>query len=183
MKNTSLMLVLGFFMYCGCEKRMQYVYPEIIISHKLEKVYDLAKLEMYKLNSCCDCKCKAKSIKLNQVIPNDNFSILSLSLSLDTVIIAKDTSTFFFHYYIDALGKSNRFEIIQELNSGCVNNYAIAMDMNLMKPIMCYSDENLIGDYRKEEKLKNLNSQLDSCIKCSKNINTWLWNYYSTQKL
>jgi hypothetical protein len=174
-----LLIILIFDEGCSQKPKDNFTnfYPSVIQSNRLENVFDIAKFELYKINSCCECRCKAKEINTPTSIAGNMISPLSLNLDLDTINLEQDTATFYFSYYLEQHEKKIKYTIVDDFYKGCVHTYAISINTKTNQPIKCFSDENLIGYYDKEPKLKNLDFQFDKCLKLEAHINPWLKNY------
>jgi hypothetical protein len=154
-------------------------YPEIISRHHIEEIYDLAKYELYKMNSCCECNCVAKQYPVSNGTSYLFATPLSLDVDLDTILLVKDTIWFYFSYSKTINNSKIKYKIIDDIYKGCTNNYSISFDVNTKKPLKCYSDENLIGEFGKEPKLNNLEDNLLKCIARGDTVNKWLIEFMS----
>ncbi|MEZ4964315.1 MAG: hypothetical protein R2791_03660 [Saprospiraceae bacterium] len=175
MKILLLFVFPLFFMNCNSPDE----FPKVITDLGKQKQFNLAKVEVYKLNACCDCTCTG--LLYLDSLRVDTINILSLDVKMDTLIINGDTTTYLFAFF-----SRNPFGEAYPFTSGkifpeCAYYYAIEYIGESITPHKCYIAENAFSIYGIDIIQEELDSSFQVCLtKKSIRINDWLQNHLNT---
>jgi hypothetical protein len=98
-------IIFGFqiFLFWGCLEKSDY--PILVKQHKLERQFDRARLETYKLIAGDQCSCQGIKEVEGDVLLQDTLPLLAFDFVLDGVKMLSDTTTIFLRAAI--LNKKN----------------------------------------------------------------------------
>lgn len=91
-----LLIVLKISNGCFEKPVSKHPYPATIAKFGLQTLYDSAMLNMYRLNACCACNCKAFGYTKMGL---DTVDILNLSLNLENLSFNGDSISFWFSLF------------------------------------------------------------------------------------
>jgi hypothetical protein len=174
MKRLIILSLLCLVIACCSEnsKDKQPQYPQIVSQKGLERMYDSAVVEMYRINSCCKCNCLAST---HNPIINDTTNILMLDIRLDTICITSDTTTFWFSFFNKSLKKENRFLMISHNITEC-NFNGISFVGNNLNAFPLYLGELKLSEI--SDSLVNYSKDnFKSCLK-KNNLSSTLKYYF-----
>lgn len=126
---------------------------------KQKKQVELAMLEMYKLNSCCDCDCTAMIYKNNGDV--DTMNVLSANVKIDTIEYLSDTTFYYFSFFDQDSSEYTQVYTVKKPFPECLHYYAIGYIGEENTPFKALIFEN--GYYIYEDDVGR--SQRDSVFK------------------
>lgn len=166
----------------SCRQSNHFDYPEIVIQNNKMEQFNLAIVELYKLNSCPTCSCQA--LIFNDSLgnsKNDTLNVLSLEIDLDSMYFRRDTVTYSFRFY--AYDKKNYATIIGDKYGNCWHHYGIEFISDSKIPFRYLISESAYIDYVDIPNRDSLDFKFQQCLeKNNKFLNKWLLKHKNMEK-
>lgn len=165
-----------FFMSCSSSEE----YPKIITKLGKQEQFNLAKIEAYKLNSCCECTCKGLVYLKNS--QKDTVNIISLNIKLDTLITNSDTVFYHFSFFGENLSEDVEVFTHGKVFPECAYYYAVGYIGESTEPFKALINESAYSLYGIDIIQGSIDSSFQVCLtKKDIKINDWLRNYLKSK--
>lgn len=173
MKTQFVIVFIALLCTTHCsQRRVKYEYPALIVEHNLEREYDLAKCQIYKLNSNNNCNCMG--LVYNQNGSTDTIKLLHSVVQLINISFHLDTITMFFDFSYN----NNSVFAIPDMNYECYGPIGIVFLRELFYPAYAIVGHKAYVDLADRYWDSIRTSQIHNCISNDLNISQWLKDYY-----